>query len=240
MRVFDSNWMQIADYLERDDRIVLPIGSTEQHAYLSLGTDALLAERVSVEAAEPLGVPVLPVLPFGMAPYFTEYPGSMSLRISTYIEVMRDLLDGLASQGFRRIAVVNGHGGNSPVAGLIREWVCRPRSTGCRSCSTAGTTRRRRRWPPPVRRGPVPRLLAGELRLDQGRRSRDPQWQRAGHPAVDGERRDRAGDEGALSRREAWAGPTNAVTKTCRSSGTPEWPRSASCSRRDGSTSDNR
>lgn len=128
MRVFDSNWMQIAQYLEHDDRIVLPIGSTEQHGYLSLGTDALLAERVSVEAAAPLGVPVLPVLPFGMAPYFTEYPGSMSLRITTYIEVIRDLLDGLASQGFRRIAIINGHGGNAPVAGLIREWISQPRS----------------------------------------------------------------------------------------------------------------
>jgi len=128
VRVFDSNWMQIAQYLEHDDRIVLPIGSTEQHGYLSLGTDALLAERVSVEAAAPLGVPVLPVLPFGMAPYFTEYPGSMSLRITTYIEVIRDLLDGLASQGFRRIAIINGHGGNAPVAGLIREWISQPRS----------------------------------------------------------------------------------------------------------------
>jgi creatinine amidohydrolase len=126
VRVFDSNWMQIAAYLEHDDRIVLPVGSTEQHGYLSLGTDALLAERVSVEAAEPLGVPVLPVLPFGMAPYFTEYPGTMSLRISTYVEVVRDLLDCLAGQGFRRIAVVNGHGGNAPVAGLIREWINRP------------------------------------------------------------------------------------------------------------------
>jgi creatinine amidohydrolase len=126
VRVFDSNWMQIAAYLEHDDRIVLPVGSTEQHGYLSLGTDALLAERVSVEAAEPLGVPVLPVLPFGMAPYFTEYPGTMSLRMSTYVEVVRDLLDCLAGQGFRRIAVVNGHGGNAPVAGLIREWINRP------------------------------------------------------------------------------------------------------------------
>ena len=127
MRIFDSNWLQIEEYLRRDDRIVLPIGSTEQHGYLSLGTDALCAERVSVEAAEPLGVPVLPVLPFGMAPYFTSYPGSMSLRLSTYIEVMRDLLNCLEHQGFRRIAVINGHGGNAPVAGLIREWLCLPR-----------------------------------------------------------------------------------------------------------------
>ena len=127
MRVFDANWMQIEEYLSRDDRIVLPTGSTEQHGYLSLGTDAILAERVAAEAAGPLGVPVLPVLPFGMAPYFAAFPGSMSLRITTYIEVLRDLLDGLAGQGFRRIAIINGHGGNSPVTGFIREWICQPR-----------------------------------------------------------------------------------------------------------------
>lgn len=127
MRIFDTNWMQIEEYLAHDDRIVLPTGSTEQHGFLSLGTDAILAERVSIEAAAPLGVPVLPVLPFGMAPYFASYPGSMSLRLSTYIEVLRDLLDCLAGQGFGRIAVINGHGGNAPVAGLIREWTCQPR-----------------------------------------------------------------------------------------------------------------
>ena len=127
MRVFDTNWMQIEEYLKNDDRIVLPTGSTEQHGYLSLGTDAILAERVAVEAAEPLGVPVLPGLPFGMAPYWAAFPGSMSLRLTTYIEVLRDLLDGLAGQGFRRIAIVNGHGGNSPVTGFVREWLCQPR-----------------------------------------------------------------------------------------------------------------
>jgi creatinine amidohydrolase len=127
VRVFEANWMQIEEYLRRDDRIVLPTGSTEQHGYLSLGTDAILAERVAAEAAGPLGVPVLPALPFGMAPYFAAFPGSMSLRMTTYIEVLRDLLDGLAAQGFRRIAIVNGHGGNSPATGFIREWVCQPR-----------------------------------------------------------------------------------------------------------------
>jgi creatinine amidohydrolase len=127
VKIYDRNWMQIEKYLETDDRIVLPVGSTEQHGYLSLGTDAILAERVAVEAAEPLGIPVLPALPFGMAPYFTEYPGTMSLRMSTYIEVIRDLLDVIAGQGFRRIALVNGHGGNAPITGLIREWTAQPR-----------------------------------------------------------------------------------------------------------------
>ena len=53
MKIADLNWMQVEEYLERDDRIVLPIGSTEQHGYLSLATDLILAERVAVEAAEP-------------------------------------------------------------------------------------------------------------------------------------------------------------------------------------------
>jgi creatinine amidohydrolase len=126
--LFEANWQQVEAYLEHDDRVVVPIGSTEQHGLLSLGTDAILAERVAVEAAEPLGLPVLPVLPFGMAPYFSAFPGSLTLRMSTYIEVIRDLLDTLAGQGFRRIAIVNGHGGNAPAEGLVREWLAQPRA----------------------------------------------------------------------------------------------------------------
>ncbi|HEY0479500.1 MAG TPA: creatininase family protein [Kofleriaceae bacterium] len=58
MKITEMNWMQVESYLKRDDRAVVPIGSTEQHAGLSLGVDLILSERVSVEAAEPLGVPV--------------------------------------------------------------------------------------------------------------------------------------------------------------------------------------
>ena len=112
MRVADCNWMQLERYLERDDRIVLPLGSVEQHGYLSLGVDAILAERVSVDAAEPLGVPVLPALAYGLTPYFAAYPGSPTLRVETYRAVIRDLLDSLYGQGFRRFLIVNGHGGN--------------------------------------------------------------------------------------------------------------------------------
>ena len=123
MRVHDLNWMQLEAYLERDDRIVLPLGSTEQHGYLSLGVDAILAERVSVEAAEPLGVPVLPALPFGLTQYFAAYPGSPSLRVETYVAVVSDLLDSLHGQGFRRFLLVNGHGGNSPAGAFASEWM---------------------------------------------------------------------------------------------------------------------
>src|SRR6476646_2100290 len=114
--------MQLEEYLRRDDRIVLPLGSTEQHAYLSLATDNVLAERVSVEAAEPLGVPVLPVQPFGITPRFAAYPGSPTLRVETFLAVVTDLLDSLSGQGFRRILIVNGHGGNTPARAAAGEW----------------------------------------------------------------------------------------------------------------------
>jgi creatinine amidohydrolase len=112
MRIADLNWMQLEQYLETDDRIVLPLGSVEQHAYLSLAVDAILAERVAVEAAGPVGVPVLPALAYGLTPYFAAYPGSPTLRAETYAAVLRDLLDSLRGQGFHRFLLVNGHGGN--------------------------------------------------------------------------------------------------------------------------------
>jgi creatinine amidohydrolase len=121
MNIADHNWKDIEARLRLDDRCVLPLGSTEQHAQLSLATDAILAERVAREAAAPLGVPVFPVMPFGLAPYFAEFPGSVSLRVTTLLAVMRDLVDSVARTGFRRVMVVNGHGGNAPVAALLQE-----------------------------------------------------------------------------------------------------------------------
>ena len=115
------NWRQVEAYLKTDDRCVLPIGSTEQHAQLSLCVDAILAERVAVEAAEPLGVPVYPAMPFGLAPYFLDFPGTISLRVETLLAVVRDLVASVARAGFRRILIVNGHGGNVPVGALAQE-----------------------------------------------------------------------------------------------------------------------
>lgn len=118
-------WMQVQDYLKRDDRAVLPIGCTEQHAYLSLATDSILAERVAREAAAPLGVPVFPVMPYGITPSFMAYPGTVSLRVSTLLAVVEDVLDSLERHGFRRVLVVNGHGGNAPAGAFVQEWLVR-------------------------------------------------------------------------------------------------------------------
>jgi creatinine amidohydrolase len=122
LKIEDCNWMQVEEYLKGDDRIVVPLGSVEQHGYLSLGVDRILSERVSVEAAEPLGVLVLPSLPYGLTPYFAAYPGSPTLRTETYRALLRDLLDSFHNQGFRRFAFVNGHGGNDPGRPAVDDW----------------------------------------------------------------------------------------------------------------------
>lgn len=123
MKISDANWFQVEEYLKHDDRAVLPLGSTEQHAYLSLSVDSILSEKVSVDAAEPLGIPVFPALPFGITPYFMSYPGTISLKAATYMQVVRDMLDSLYATGFRRILIVNGHGGNSPVQPVTMEFM---------------------------------------------------------------------------------------------------------------------
>jgi Uncharacterized protein, putative amidase len=123
MRIREMNWMMVEEYLKSDDRAVLPLGSTEQHAYLSLSVDSILAERLAVEAAEPLGVPVFPVLAYGITPYFRAFPGTVTLGVETYMSIIGDILDALAEQGFKRILIVNGHGGNTPAQGLVGGWM---------------------------------------------------------------------------------------------------------------------
>jgi len=123
MRLADMNWMQLEQHVRRDQRAVLPIGSTEQHALLSLAVDSILAERVAVEAAAPLEVPVYPTIAYGFTPSFVDYPGTVSLRLSTFCALVVDVLEHMARSGFRRIVVVNGHGGNTPAHSAIQEWL---------------------------------------------------------------------------------------------------------------------
>jgi creatinine amidohydrolase len=123
VKIADMNWVQVEERAAVDDRCILPIGSVEQHAYLSLATDMILAEKVAVDAAEPLGIPVFPAVPYGLASSFAAFPGTMTLSLSTYVGVIKDLLDSMHRSGFRRILVVNGHGGNMPATVAVSEWL---------------------------------------------------------------------------------------------------------------------
>jgi creatinine amidohydrolase len=108
-----STWPEVETYLKTSQGIILPIGSTEQHGPTGLiGTDAICAEVISKGVGDNINALIGPTINVGMALHHTAFPGSMSLRPSTMILVIRDYLVSLSRAGFRKFFFINGHGGN--------------------------------------------------------------------------------------------------------------------------------
>lgn len=115
MQLANHSWEQIAEYLAYDNRVILPIGATEQHGrHLGVGADYLIAERIAREIGEHTRVLVAPTLAYGMSHQHMEFSGTLSLSPTTLTAVLQDILQSLYRHGFRRVLIVNGHGGNLP------------------------------------------------------------------------------------------------------------------------------
>ena len=121
MRFADLNWFDIEKYLEQDDRLMIVLGACEQHAYLSLSTDVKIPLALAETASKQTGVIVAPPVNFGCSPYFLSYPGTLSLRLSTLLDLIEDIVRSAFGQGFRRFLILNGHGGNDAVRGRLYE-----------------------------------------------------------------------------------------------------------------------
>jgi len=114
MNLGEMSWMEVEQYLKGDDRIMLVLGATEQHGYICLQADVKIPLTLAEAASEASGVLVAPPLNFGCSSYFIDFPGTISFRVQTLLNAVEDIVRSVYHQGFRRILIVNGHGGNDP------------------------------------------------------------------------------------------------------------------------------
>jgi creatinine amidohydrolase len=108
--------------------VIVPTGAIEQHGdFLPVETDTLLASAVAELAANRvvgLEIVVAPAVPVGFSPHHLSHPGTISLRLETYLAVLADTARSILDSGFPRVVFVNGHGGNSaPLRSLCAQMV---------------------------------------------------------------------------------------------------------------------
>lgn len=109
----DLSWTQVKDYLAESDTVIVPVGATEQHGpSCPVKTDALIAEHLALLVGEQHNVLVAPTIPFGDSLLHLVFPGTISLKPSTLLLVIKDYVMSLHSHGFRRFLVINGHADN--------------------------------------------------------------------------------------------------------------------------------
>jgi len=110
-------WQEVEERLKECDIALVPLGSTEQHGpALPLSTDHYIATQFVHRVAEMVyddhKVVVTPTITFGFSPHHMEFKGTITLSEITLSSMIADICHSLAQHGFRKIVIVNGHGGN--------------------------------------------------------------------------------------------------------------------------------
>lgn len=107
-------WEKIDGLNKENTLVILPLGSVEQHGErLPVITDTMFANHWAKQVAEKIeNSIILPSLNFGMSWHHTAFPGTISLDRATYLQVVRNILESIVKPGFKKILIVNGHGGN--------------------------------------------------------------------------------------------------------------------------------
>lgn len=108
------SWMELAEMIDRFPAVIVPVGSTEQHgAHLPICTDTFLVTEIAKEAARLSSKAlVAPPVSYGYTPYNMNRTGTVTVELETLIRLLSDVTVSLVHHGFKRILIVNGHGGN--------------------------------------------------------------------------------------------------------------------------------
>ncbi len=108
--------------LDRNSTILLlPLGAVEQHGpHLPLGTDTMIAKAVCDAAAEQRSDTfVLPPPWYGVSEHHMRFSGTLTLSVDTMRAIVSDIVGSAVAHGFRRILMINGHGGNRPALDVL-------------------------------------------------------------------------------------------------------------------------
>lgn len=106
----ELTWQDVDNYLKKNDIVIIPAGSTEEHGPAGpLGVDSYAAIALAEDAAKKANVLLTPPIWFGDSSHHMAFPGTISLRPSTLMEVIKDVARSLAKHGFRKILIINGH-----------------------------------------------------------------------------------------------------------------------------------
>ncbi|MBE3142774.1 MAG: creatininase family protein [Planctomycetes bacterium] len=110
--------------LKEDAVVIIPVGSTEQHGdHLPVNTDASQCFTIAQRAAQAITefpVLVLPMIWSGYSPMHMTYPGAITLKYHTFIELLTEVAVAVHAHGFRKILFLNGHGGNESIIDSLR------------------------------------------------------------------------------------------------------------------------
>ncbi|MHB8572143.1 MAG: creatininase family protein [Candidatus Dormibacteria bacterium] len=116
----EVGWPDVEEYLKTDDRIIIVTGSCEQHGrHLPFPTDWVQPYEMARRVSESTGIAVSPPLTFGMSLHHMSFPGTLSLTPETFALAVHDIVWSAHQHGFRRVLVLNGHGGNTATLGAL-------------------------------------------------------------------------------------------------------------------------
>jgi len=106
-------WKEFRDLVPaKYDAVVIPIGTVEAHGGIPLGTDIIIPEYLAERLAATLDLVVAPTVNYGVTRTLLPYPGSHTVASSTFQQYVAEIFVGFGRMGFRKVVVVNGHGGH--------------------------------------------------------------------------------------------------------------------------------
>ncbi len=113
-KILEMNWMEFREIVPKKiDSVIVPVGTIEAHGIIPLGTDVIIPEKISETIAGRVGMLIAPTINYGITKSLLPYPGSMTVSAKAFSDYVYEVCAGLADSGFRKIFIMNGHGGQT-------------------------------------------------------------------------------------------------------------------------------